>query len=72
MNQADVQGQAFDTVALMTRLQDEHRALEAQLRGLTRGAHLTPAEAEEVRRLKRLKLSKKDQLQVLALQQQRP
>lgn len=58
--------QANEPLVLMTRLQEEHRDLEQKLAGLTRGSWLTPAEEVEVRRLKRLKLSKKDQIQLIA------
>ena len=66
MNQATMLAETFDPLALMTRLQEEHKELELRLSGLTRATHLTPAEEVEVRRLKRMKLAKKDQMQLLS------
>lgn len=49
----------------MRALQDEHQALEARLRILTRRAYLTPDEQRECTEIKRAKLLAKDQLEAL-------
>jgi hypothetical protein len=50
----------------MRELQDEHQALEARLRILTRRAYLTPDEQRECTEIKRQKLSAKDRLEALS------
>ena len=41
-------------------LVDEHRALDERVRQLGKRSYLTPAEQIEIRKLKKLKLAKKD------------
>jgi hypothetical protein len=41
-------------------LKAEHRALDEKVRALGRRAYLTPTEEQELSRLKKLKLAKKD------------
>lgn len=48
----------------------EHRALDAQVQKLDRRPYLTPAEQNEVRKLKKLKLAKKDLIADLRMRQE--
>ena len=50
------------------RLRREHRALDDQIIVMERRRFLTPNEETEVKRLKRLKLYKKDEIAALARQ----
>ena len=52
----------------LERLRREHRALDEQISVLQSRRHLTPAEEIEVKRLKRLKLYKKDAIAALSRQ----
>ena len=54
-----------DPRAEIARLQREHHELERQLEDLVHRVHLTPEEELEVRRIKHLKLLKKDRIQLL-------
>jgi len=48
-------------------LRHEHQVLDSQLRKLTSQGYLTPSEQMEAKRIKKLKLQKKDQIQELGL-----
>jgi uncharacterized protein YdcH (DUF465 family) len=50
----------------LDRLRQEHRALDDLIAQMEGRRHLTPSEASEVKRLKRLKLYKKDEIAALA------
>lgn len=47
------------------RLQKEHREIDRRIHEIERHVALTPEEQAELPRLKKLRLAKKDQLQVL-------
>jgi uncharacterized protein YdcH (DUF465 family) len=49
------------------RLRKEHRALDEQIIVIESRRWLTPAEESEIKRLKRLKLYKKDEIATLAM-----
>lgn len=50
----------------LDRLRGEHRDLDEKIRAIEGRRYLTPAEEAEVKRLKRLKLYKKDEIAALA------
>jgi len=52
----------------LDRLRQEHRALDEQIMVIERRRWLTPVEEAEVKRLKRLKLHKKDEIAAMARQ----
>jgi uncharacterized protein YdcH (DUF465 family) len=54
--------------AELEKLRKEHRALDEQIMDLERRRYLTPGEEAEVKRLKVLKLHKKDEIAALARQ----
>jgi len=58
----------IDTAARITEIKNQHHALEERLDALNATLHLTPDEDLEVHRIKRDKLTLKDQL--LALESQ--
>ena len=58
----------IDTAAKITEIKNQHHALEERLDALNATLHLTPDEDLEVHRIKRDKLTLKDQL--LALESQ--
>jgi hypothetical protein len=51
----------------LAELTAEHEALEARLRELDRFVYLTPDEQLERKRIQKLKLQKKDQIQALRM-----
>jgi len=51
----------------LERLRKEHRALDEQIIVIESRRWLTPAEETEIKRLKRLKLYKKDEIHTLAM-----
>ena len=51
-----------ETESLLAKLTAEHRALDAQLQQLEKRRVLTPAEREQVARLKKQKLLTKDRI----------
>jgi hypothetical protein len=55
------------TTMEIQRLQSAHATLKFELQTLSRRAHLTPAEEERARQIKKEKLLTKDRLRVLAL-----
>ena len=57
-----------DRDALIARLRARHRELDQQVERLAARPYLTPAEAHEQRRLKKLKLLTKDRLHALTRQ----
>lgn len=52
----------------LERLRREHRALDEQIIALESRRHPTPLEESEIKRLKRLKLYKKDSIAALTRQ----
>ncbi|MGC4115609.1 MAG: YdcH family protein [Myxococcales bacterium] len=52
----------------LERLRLEHRALDEQIMDIERRSYLSPGEEAEVKRLKVLKLHKKDEIAALARQ----
>ena len=48
------------------RLLQEHRELDRRIQAIERHVHLTPEEQIELPRLKKLRLAKKDRLQMLS------
>lgn len=60
--QADRSRRQFE----LEKLRGEHRALDEQIIDMERRRWLTPTEEAEVKRLKRLKLYKKDEIAALA------
>ena len=52
--------------AELERLRHEHREIDEQIIGFESRRNLTPREEAEVKRLKRLKLYKKDEIAALA------
>ncbi len=50
----------------LEKLRNEHRVLDEQIIQFESRRYLTPAEEQEMRRLKRLKLYKKDEIAALA------
>jgi uncharacterized protein YdcH (DUF465 family) len=52
--------------AQLDRLRREHRALDEQIIALEGRRFLSPAEEQEIKRLKRLKLHKKDEIAAVA------
>jgi hypothetical protein len=54
-----------DTEGLLERLKSEHQALEKRLSELNSHIYLTPEEQVEKKRIQKLKLAKKDQIQHL-------
>ncbi|MHB8420170.1 MAG: DUF465 domain-containing protein [Myxococcales bacterium] len=59
-------GTSNDIMALIADLRREHEDLDGKLAKMERGRnHLSVAEEAEVRRLKKLKLAKKDRLYAL-------
>lgn len=52
----------------LDRLRKEHRALDEQIIDMERRRYLSPGEEAEVKRLKVLKLHKKDEIAALARQ----
>jgi uncharacterized protein YdcH (DUF465 family) len=58
--------EAVDKESLLAELTAEHRRLDEQLQQLERRRALTPAEREEIARLKKQKLLTKDRIARLA------
>ena len=56
---------AVDFDGLLQQLRDEHQALEARLSELNSHIYLTPEEQVEKKRIQKMKLAKKDQIQHL-------
>lgn len=55
------------TTMEIQRLQSAHATLKFELQALSKRAHLTPAEQERARQIKKEKLQTKDRLRVLTL-----
>lgn len=60
MNTAQVN--QFDPAARIATLREEHTTLERRLKELKRNKRLMPSEEQEMRSIKRQKLSKKDEI----------
>ncbi len=65
-----MENKAARGTADLARLVEEHRALDERVSRLDRRPYLTPAEQFEVRKLKKLKLAKKDLIADLRMRQQ--
>jgi DNA-binding transcriptional regulator GbsR (MarR family) len=55
------------TTMEIQRLQSTHATLKFELQSLSKRAHLTPAEQERARQIKKEKLLTKDRLRVLSM-----
>lgn len=60
-----LQEESLKSPELLERLRIEHRRLDEQVNQLESQRWLSPEEEAEVKRLKRLKLAKKDQLRIM-------
>ena len=69
MQQVDVRPEPEELALMIEQLRKEHSELEQRLETLNRSVRLTPSEEQEVRQIKRAKLSKKDRIQQLTREQ---